>query len=307
MIDVKKVFIALSGAPADLVHSLSVCGEIIKPHHKVFPDGEQYLRFDIEPQNNIDTVIIQSFFPEQDRKIIEFALALEALQGLNQKADTAIIPYLSYARQDKRFLRGEPVSAAAIFIPILKYYGVKSLVSVDVHSNSIIKLFKEAGINLHNIIPHDYLARKASVSFDVVVSPDLGAYERGATLVRNLGGDLIVIEKYRDRLTGEISMKKISADVGGKRVVIVDDIVSTGGTLAKAVEILYSAGASSVEAIVTHALMVGKASEVLEASGLKRLYAANTVTPQVSPPWLVRIDVGELICRALAEISSSSV
>ncbi|MEM2453750.1 MAG: ribose-phosphate pyrophosphokinase-like domain-containing protein, partial [Ignisphaera sp.] len=114
----------LSGVPKSMIKSLeSECGyAVYVPQRKLFPDGEQYLRIEFRSISD-NVVVTQSLYPEQDRKIVELYLALEALQGLDIHVDTVVLPYVAYTRQDKRFLFGEPISTKALY-NALKIFGV---------------------------------------------------------------------------------------------------------------------------------------------------------------------------------------
>lgn len=283
--------LALSGVDRSLVSSLESKGiERLDMSYKVFPDGEQYLR--IPECEGVEVIVIQSLYPDQDRKLVELYLALEALQGNGAFVKQVVLTYVAYARQDKRFLRGEPISVKALYAPLKHIFGIEQLIVVDVHNE---EPFKQLGFKLENIIPHSYLARKCGLKVDFVLAPDKGALHRARKLAEEFRVGFDYIEKFRDRVTGEIRVDERHLDVKNKSVVIVDDIVSTGGTLAKAIEALYRAGAAKVYAIVSHALLVGKAIEVIERSGIETLITANTIRHVNPPKWLQIVDIGELL------------
>ncbi|HID80098.1 MAG TPA: ribose-phosphate pyrophosphokinase [Ignisphaera sp.] len=284
-------FLALSGVDHGLVASLEKKGiERLDMAYKVFPDGEQYLR--IPECEGAEVIVIQSLYPDQDRKLVELYLALEALQGNGASVKQVILTYVAYARQDKRFLKGEPISVKALYEPLKGIFGIDRLTVVDVHSE---EPFRQLGFKLENIIPHGYLARKCGLRIDFVLAPDKGALHRAQKLAEEFRVEFDYLEKFRDRITGEIRVDERYLDVKNKSVVIVDDIVSTGSTLAKAVEALYRAGAAKVYAIVSHALLVGKAIEIIERSGIEMLITANTIKHVNPPKWLHIVDIGELL------------
>jgi len=281
--------VALSGVPESVLESLKSKGfNIVAPVSKVFPDGEQYLRFESDVD---ECVVIQSMYPEQDRRFVELYLALEALQGLNAKCCGVIVLYLAYARQDKRFLKGEPISIRALLEP-LKVLGIQRLGVIDVHSEESLRTL---GIEIVNVLPHKYMIKRAGILVDFVLAPDKGAINRAKIVAEALSVPYDNLDKYRDRMTGEITMKSKELDVAGKRVAIVDDIVSTGGTLAKAIENLYRLGASKVYAVVSHALLVGNAAEKLERAGIEQLITLNTVKHVVIPKWMKVVDCTDLV------------
>jgi len=263
--------------------------------HKRFPDGEQYLRIvsDVKDQ---DVIIVQSLYPDQDSKLIEIYLALEALEGVGSTNTKIAIPYMAYARQDKRFLPGEPISVKALYTP-LSLFNVSKIVALDLHSP---KIAENLGLNISNIIPHAYIASKAGIRVDFVLAPDKGALHRAQLVAEALGTPYSYLEKFRDRVTGEITVSSRELDVKGASVAIVDDIVSTGGTLAKATQFLYKLGAQKVYAIITHALFSEKALQILSSSGLDLLITTNSINhPVTLPHWVQVVDVAELLCAEL--------
>jgi len=285
--------LSLSGITRDLEEGLrSKCkADIVKPYTKIFPDGEQYLRLpDILDQ---EIYVAQSLYPEQDRKIVELYLAIEAVKGLDRKVKALILPYVAYARQDKRFLLGEPISINALYQG-LKIYGVNTIVAIDVHSP---EAFSRLEFKLINILPHLFMAKYAESKIEFVVAPDKGALHRAKVVAEGLGIGLDYLDKYRDRVTGEIRINTKELDIYGKTVAIVDDIISTGGTLAKAVDTLYGAGAKHIIAIVSHAFLSSKSIDNLEKVGLKELIISNTIEQKISlPKWIKIIDISPLIC-----------
>lgn len=286
----------LSGVPKSFRESLKNMNvEIVNPIRKTFPDGEQYIRIEGVESSTEEVFVVASLYPLQDSKLIELYLTLDSLKGLEIAKIGLAILYQAYGRQDKRFLCGEPVSACVLYKPIAEY--CDKIVVVDAHSKHSIECFD--GKKVENVLPHGYMAKKIGLKVDFVLAPDRGAIERARVLATELGTEYDNLDKFRDRVTGEISVSEKELDVKNRRVAIVDDIVSTGGTLAKAVEQLYKAGASKVIAIVTHALLVGRAIERLEAAGIDMLVTANTVERSSRPRWLVEVDIAELVMEQL--------
>ncbi|MCC6016676.1 MAG: ribose-phosphate diphosphokinase [Desulfurococcaceae archaeon] len=291
------MFVCLSGVPKSVVEGLKhKCGrKVYVPLRKFFPDGEQYLRFELEYQQE-KIFVIQSTYPEQDRKIVELYLALEALQGLGVGIEGIAVLYVAYARQDKRFLKGEPVSVKALYQG-LKQFGIKRLVTVDVHT---VQPFIDMGFEIMDILPHSYMLSKTGVKVDLVLAPDKGALHRAEAVARFFSVPYDYLDKFRDRVTGEIKVDTKILDVSGKNIAIVDDIISTGKTLAKAAEILYRLGANKVYGVVTHALISDETLRILSASNVEKLVIANTIEQGLDlPRWVEVIDISELLCEKI--------
>lgn len=291
----------LSGAPQSLVSSLKdhCKAYTIEKMQKVFPDGEQYIRILLEAKGE-RVAVVQSLYPDQDRKLVELYLALEALQGLGIVNSELILPYMAYTRQDRRFLTGEPISVKALYLP-LQLFNVKKVYTLDLHSPKVSEVI---GVNIKNLLPHAYMARKAGINIDFILAPDKGALHRAQLLAESLGKPFDYLEKYRDRVTGEISVSSHELDVKNMNIAIVDDIVSTGGTLAKATQMLYNLGANKVYAIITHTLISERTIKTLEVSGLEKLITTNSISHNVTiPAWIQIVDVGEFLCGELLSAS----
>uniref|UniRef100_A0A7J3QGB2 ribose-phosphate diphosphokinase n=1 Tax=Ignisphaera aggregans TaxID=334771 RepID=A0A7J3QGB2_9CREN len=292
------LFLCLSGTPNSLVKGFEdKCRwKIVKPITRIFPDGEQYLRLpDLETQ---DVVVIQSLYPDQDRKIIELYLALEAINGSGAKTKFVILPYAAYSRQDKRFLKGEPISVRALYLN-LKLLGVDTMVTVDIHS---IQSLSSLGFKVFNIMPHTYMLNIINEKIDLVLAPDKGALPRAQEVAKNLGIPYDYIDKFRDRITGEIKIDQKELNVNGMTIAIVDDIISTGGTIAKAAQALYQSGAKSVIAVVTHSLISSKSIEVLSSANIDKLVTANTINVSIDlPKWIYVIDISKHICDEITK------
>ncbi len=241
---------------------------------KVFPDGEVYVRVPPEVRGK-NVILVQSMDNPQEKALWELLLAADASLNAGARHVIALVPYLAYARQDKVFLEGEPVSIR-VLLKAMHAAGVEGIVTVDIHNPKSLDEFKGRTVN---VIPVRELgeAVKRCVENPLVIAPDKGALHRAKMMAEYLGAEYDYIEKKRDRVTGKISMSIKEMSVKGRDVVIVDDIISTGGTLAKATEMLYYQGARKVVAAVSHALLAGNALDKLRRAGLKKIIAANTL------------------------------
>ncbi len=266
-----------------------------KVEHKVFPDGESYIRI---PENvrGDDVVVVQSTYYPQDKHIIELLLIIEALNDLQANSITAVVPYLAYARQDRRFREGEALSVKTV-LRAISNAGADVLVVVEPHHIDALSHF-EGEVRVADPIPE--IAKLLRGEEDLfVLAPDKGAYSRAQRLASELGVDFDFIEKARDRISGEISLVSgPSKDLKGKKVVLIDDIASTGGTLAQAAKVAYERGAKEVIAVVIHGVFASdNALEKLKNSGIRRVITTNTIPPRF--PELEVVDVSSSIARKL--------
>ena len=246
---------------------------------RIFPDGESYVRVSEKPEGV--AIVVHSLFYPQEKRLLELLLTLEALKGLGSDTVIAVVPYVAYARQDKRFLEGEPVSIKVVLKGI-EAAGADALITVDLHKPQSLDEWLE--IPHLNVIPYREIAEyfRERLRNPVILAPDKGALERAKKVAEFLGAEFDYVVKERDRVTGEVRAKPRQINVHGKDVVIVDDIISTGGTMALAAKQSLDLGASKVYAACTHAVMVKGALDKLLYSGISEVVATDTVPSPVS-------------------------
>lgn len=219
---------------------------------KRFPDGEGYVRI-LDPLDGQDVVLVSNTHP--DLKIVETMLFCDAIEEFEYKTFNLVIPYFGYSRQDKKFNPGEPISARAM-VRTLEVYPDKVL-TVDIHADSTIDWFEAC--EAVNVTGSPEMAGKLrEMGVDFVVSPDEGRIKTAEAVGKSVGvpSDYLVKERI-DGNTVKIEPKSI--DVAGKRVAIVDDIISTGGTIVNASSELKKLGAAKVIAACTHGLFANNA------------------------------------------------
>ncbi|MEM0377894.1 MAG: ribose-phosphate diphosphokinase [Thermosphaera sp.] len=274
---------------------------LIKTHYKEFPDGEQYVR--IEPPEQLKSrkaLIINTMYPWQDRSLVEILMLVDAAMRAGAESVHLIIPYIAYSRQDKIFLPGEPVSFSLV-LRALKSMGARSLLTVDVHNPERLSEFEGF---VENILVSDLLVAEAIdiVSNPVVIAPDKGALKRAEFAARKLGLKFDYLIKTRDRVTGRVSYQPREVEIKGENVVMVDDIISTGGTMAEASRLLLDKGAASIVIAATHGLMIGNALEKIKAAGVKKVLLADTLGIRLSDPLIEYIDITNRLSDAIKEM-----
>lgn len=268
----------------------------IEIFHKRFPDGELYLRVEGNVADSKVVAVIDCSPPRQDICLIESLLASDALYGSGAEEVVLYIPYLPYARQDRQFLEGEAVSAKAV-LKAIHSLGVRKLVSVEVHSERVREHFPG---ELLNIQPLPYMAKIAGVKpSNIIVAPDAGSLKRALSVASITGAQLVTLSKTRDRISGEVKIEAHSPlDLSGKEVFIVDDMVSTGSTIAEASKALLSGGAERVNVLVAHFLNLPGSIETLRKAGVSKVVASNTIAPARSD-LVTYLDISELVAEAL--------
>ncbi len=247
---------------------------IIETQTKRFPDGELYIRI-LEDIKIEEIIIVQTTYP--DENIIELFLLLDAVKRAKAKNITVIIPYFGYARQDKQFKNGEPISAAALARLISTL--ADNIITVDPHKEHILDFFTIPAKSVSAVKPiATYLKEK---QIELVLAPDHGALDRAKQAANCLECDVDYLEKTRlDGSTISITPKNL--EVSGKTVAIIDDIISTGGTMAEAIKQLHSQDVKKIYVACTHGLFAGSAIKKLQEAGCEEIIATDTIQTQFS-------------------------
>jgi ribose-phosphate pyrophosphokinase len=264
---------------------------------KEFSDTETKFRLD-ESVSGSSILLVQSTSPPVDKNYMQIFLAAHHLSQEGAKVH-AVIPYMGYARQDKQFLRGEVVSLGVIS-HLLRSSGVGRVTTVDMHSAEGLALFRMPIYSV-SAIPSlvQYIKRNQKLSSPVVISPDFGSSKRTEAFATLYGAVHLQFSKERDRVTGEVKIEAGSLDVKDRDVIIVDDIISTGGTVRAAAEKLRRAGSGKIVVACIHPLLIGDAYERVMESGVDEIIGTNTVPSKVS-----KVDATEPLAsylRTLAE------
>jgi ribose-phosphate pyrophosphokinase len=247
---------------------------LAKTISKRFPDDELYIRIldDISGEN---VIIVQTTYP--DSNIVELFLLQNAVKEAGANKVTVIIPYLGYGRQDKKFETGEPISARAIAEHISLH--ADKAITVDPHKQHILDFFTIPACSC-SAVPElaIYLKKK---DIDMVLAPDKGALDRARQASDIMGCSFDYIEKTRiDGATIEIKPKNLQ--VNNKKVAIIDDIISTGGTMAKSIKELKKQGAKKILVACTHGLFAGEAIKKIISAGCNEIISTDTIRSEFS-------------------------
>ena len=265
---------------------------------RVFSDGESKIKMGKAGRN---CVIVQATHPPADTHLMQLMMMAKKCVDDGAKDVCAVIPYLAYARQDRAFLEGEVVSIALV-AKLLETAGVRHVITIDIHSQLAASHF--ASLQNVSSIPllAGYAATKIKLHRPIVVSPDAGGADRAKEFAQRLQTDIVTLKKSRDRTTGEVTVdEKLESDVFGRDAVLVDDMISSGGSIIKAAEMLRKKGASKVYAMCAHALLIDDAAKKIKAAGVQDVIATNSV-----PGEYARVDLSPAITDALKVRHSSA-
>lgn len=247
---------------------------------KRFPDGESYIRIPFEMKGE-SVIVVQSTSLPQDKRLMELFFILDLIGELGAREVTVVIPYLAYMRQDKRFRDGEVVSVRVVS-KLIESFNVDKVVLVDVHSKLVLDYFNVDVVEVSAMpLIGSYLS-SLNLSNPFVLAPDRKALNLAKMVADGIGCDYDFLEKRRDKITGEVKTYFKEMDVRDRDVVIVDDIISTGGTIANAAEIARNLGARRIYAACTHALLVGDALMRLSSAGVFEIIGTDTIESNIS-------------------------
>ncbi len=244
---------------------------------KRFADHEIF----VELQENVrgeDVFVIQSTAYPANDNLMELLILIDALKRASARRITAVMPYYGYARQDRKPGPRTPITAKLV-ANIIERAGADRVLTLDLHAGQIQGFFD---IPTDNLFAAPVMVRDIKDRYELddimVVSPDVGGVVRARALAKRINAPLAVCDKQRKR-PGEIESMAVIGEVDGKRCILVDDIVDSGGTLCNAADVLLKAGAKEVMAYITHGVLSGSAVERIEASRLKSLVITDSIEP----------------------------
>jgi len=275
---------------------------------RTFADGEQYVQF-CENIRGKDVFLIQPTNPPAEN-LMRLFLALDAARGASARRVTVVIPYYGYARQDRKSKPREPIAARTMAM-IMESLGADQILTMDLHNDAIGGFFRTTNVDYLYarpvVIAHLKKVFKKEIESDnlVVVSPDAGGVVRAQSYAKRLMPDaeLAIIHKERD-IPNQVARMKLVGEVEGKTALIVDDMFDTCGTLARAAELLEEHGVKEVYATAPHGIFSGSARETIDASKIKKLFIADTLsTDREMSDKVEVISVAELFADAIRRTS----
>ncbi|OYT57765.1 ribose-phosphate diphosphokinase [Euryarchaeota archaeon ex4484_162] len=264
---------------------------LVKTEIKRFPDNELYIRI-LDEIEDEDIVVVQNTYP--DNNIIELLLLQDALSEAGANTITVVIPYFGYSRQDKKFNKGEPISARAIAEHI-SLHASKTII-IDPHKKHILDFFRIPAVSCTAVSEiAEYIKNKKNSNIDLVLAPDKGALERAQMASNIIDCEYDYMEKTRisDHI---VEIKPKNLNVKKKKILIIDDIISTGGTMAKSIKELKRQGAEKIYVACTHGLFIGNAVEKLLSAGCDEIISTDTIHSKFS-----KVKIASCVAKILEE------
>ena len=270
-----------------------------------FASGETYVRFN-ESVRGADVFVLQSHTGEVNKWLMEQLLMIDAAKRASAKRITAVAPYYPYARQDKKHLGREPISARLI-ADLYKTAGADRIMSVDLHASQEQGFFDGPVDHLWAMpVLVDYVRSRVDLSNVCMVSPDAGRIRVAEKWSAKLGGcPLAFVHKTRDTTRPNVAVaNRVVGDVAGKQCALVDDMIDTAGTISEAVKVVMNAGASSVIVAATHGILSDPAAQRLSECGAQEVIVTDTlpIAPEKRFDNLTILPIAPLLARAIREV-----
>lgn len=258
-----------------------------------FPDGDLYLRFQT-PLKGKKLIIVQSFQPRPDMSLFDIIFAAETAHDLGAKRIVLVAPYLAFMRQDKRFRSGEAISSR-IMTKLLSSR-INKLITIDPHLHRYKSMKDLFTFPAHALTANKLLAKylKRKIHKPLIIGPDMESFQWATNIAQQINAPVTILKKTRYsskhvkvKMTTDLSLKN-------RNVVIVDDIISTGHTIAEVAKKARAQGAKSITALAVHGLFVEDAISKLKKAGVTNIITTNTIDHKTS-----KIDITSLLLREL--------
>lgn len=302
----KKLVLITGRAYPELAEQVAaeLGAELVPTDARTFANGELYARFD-ESVRGSDAFVIQSHTNPINEWLMEQLIMVDALKRASAKRITVVAPFYPYSRQDKKGRGREPISARLV-ADLFKAAGADRIMSVDLHAPQIQGFFDGPVDHLFAMpVLLDHFKKTIDRDDLTVVSPDMGRVRVADVWSDRLDAPLAIIHKRRDPLVpNQVSVHEIVGEVKDRWCVVVDDMIDTGGTIAKAAEALKANGAKGVTIACTHAIFSGRATEHLSQEFIDQVVVTDTlpVGPEKRFDKLTVLPIAPLLAKAIHEV-----
>ena len=278
--------------------------ELVPAETRTFANGEIYARYG-DSVRGCDAFVMQSHCAPINEWLMEQLIMVDALKRASAKRITVVAPFYPYARQDKKGRGREPISARLV-ADLFKAAGADRIMSVDLHAAQIQGFFDGPVDHLFAMpVLLEHFQKQLDPSTLTVVSPDMGRVRVADIWSDKLGAPLAIIHKRRDpKVPNQVSVHEIVGDVEGRVCLLVDDLIDTGRTIAKAAEALKANGATGVVVAATHAVFSDPAVEVLQSDFIDQVVVTDTLLVSADKHWdrLTVLPIAPLLARAIREV-----
>lgn len=297
-----KGFKIFSGsAHVEFTHQIAkhLDGVVSEVNVSRFSDGEVNVQIS-ESVRGRDIFIVQPTCAPTNDNLMELLIMADALRRSSASSISAVMPYFGYARQDRKAAPRVPITAKLVS-NLIQTAGISRIITMDLHAGQIQGFFDIPVDNLYgSIVFTDYIRQK-NLPNPIIASPDIGGVSRARYFANQLGLDLVIVDKKRQR-ANVCEVVNIIGDVRQKDIILVDDIIDTAGTMCKAAEVLKSQGAKSVLALATHPVLSGPALERIEASTLDEVIVSNSIPIQKPSPKITILSVAPLFAEVIRRV-----
>ncbi|MDR3127488.1 MAG: ribose-phosphate pyrophosphokinase [Tannerellaceae bacterium] len=264
-----------------------------------FADGEFSVSYE-ESIRGRDVFLVQSTFPNSDN-LMELLLMVDAAKRASAHSIIAVVPYFGWARQDRKDKPRVSIGAKLV-ADMMGRAGINRLITMDLHADQIQGFFDVPVDHLYaSTVFLEYLKKAYSPTTLCIATPDVGGTKRAHTYSKYLGVPMVICHKLRTR-ANEVAEMRLIGDVNGMDVVLVDDMVDTGGTITKAADLMIENGAKSVSAIASHAVMSDPAPLKVEQSALTHLITTDSLPNMNGCSKLLTLSVADMFAEAILRV-----
>ena len=257
----------------------------------IFPDGESKITLKKIPKKGV-ILVVQSTSPPVDTNLLQLLSMVSQARKFSSKI-YAVIPYMGYARQDRSFLGGEIITISVV-AKMLKTAGAKKIIVVDIHSKIALKHFKIQVENVSAIPKLVNYFKRIKLKNPLVVSPDAGGSSRAKEFAMQFDSNFTSLKKYRNRKTGKVKIQSSKMDVKNRDIILVDDMISSGGSIIKATQFLKKQGAGRIFVACSHAILINDAEKKIRKAGVREIVSTNTISGRSA-----KVDVSDIIAKSI--------